>query len=194
MMKYIYTEKDLDIISWDRIDKFIDMIYNNVKNYIQEHKLHIRYIAPIMRGGDIPAVKLSHMFNVVDMLPIQLKHNNITHSIDTKINLDYIKDTSIKENECILLVEGNHVTGSTAKIAVQMIQNKFGKNVKIIYVSLTRDYTYKNSVENVIYTTWAMTTNEMKELSEDECKKLDINYNLVSVYPWENIKEELNAD
>ena len=36
-----------------------------------------------------------------------------------------------------------------------------------------------------------MTTNEMKELSENECKKLNINYSLVSVYPWENVKEEL---
>ena len=31
----------------------------------------------------------------------------------------------------------------------------------------------------------------MKKLSKEECKKLDINYDLVSVYPWENIKEEL---
>ena len=26
-MKYIYTEKDLDLISWERIDGFIDKIY-----------------------------------------------------------------------------------------------------------------------------------------------------------------------
>ena len=25
-MKYIYTEKDLDLISWERIDEFIDKI------------------------------------------------------------------------------------------------------------------------------------------------------------------------
>ena len=37
-----------------------------------------------------------------------------------------------------------------------------------------------------------MTTNEMKKLSEKQCKELNINYNLVSVYPWENVKEELN--
>ena len=115
------------------------------------------------------------------------------NKIDEKINLEYVKDTKIDENECILLVEGNHVTGKTANIAVDMIKQKFGENVKIIYVSLTRDYTYRNSVENIDYTTWAMTTNEMKELSEDECKKLDINYSLVSVYPWENIEEELKS-
>ncbi len=37
-----------------------------------------------------------------------------------------------------------------------------------------------------------MTTNEIKQLSKEECNKLNINYNLVSVYPWENVIEELN--
>ncbi len=190
-MKYIYTEKDLDLISWERIDSFIDKIYKDVNDYLKSNNLLIRYIAPIIRGGGVPAIKLSHMFNVIDMLPIQLKHNSETGNIDTKIGLDYLKDNSINENECILLVEGNHVTGKTANIAVNMIREKFGDDVNIIYVSLTRDYSYRDSVKNVCFTTWAMSTNEMKKLSKEECKKLNINYNLVSVYPWENIKEEL---
>lgn len=191
-MKYKYTKKDLDLISWERIDDFIDKIYKKVNNYLKSNNLSIKYIAPIMRGGGVPAIKLSHMFNVIDMLPIQLKHNHETHGIDTKIGLDYLKDNSINENECILLVEGNHVTGETANIAVKVIREKFGEGVKIIYVSLTRDYTYRDSVKNICFTTWAMTTNEMKQLSKEECNKLNINYNLVSVYPWENIDEELD--
>ncbi len=190
-MKYIYTEKDLDMISWDRINKFINKIYKDVSNYLKEKELTIRYIVPILRGGGVPAIMLSHMFNVIDMLPIQLKYNNKIGKIETKVGFDYLENKIIKENECILLVEGNHVTGKTANIAVDMIRNKFGENTKIIYVSLTRDYTYKDSVKNVCFTTWAMTTNETKELQEKECKKLGINYNLVSVYPWESPEEEL---
>lgn len=192
-MRYKYTKKDLDLISWTRIDEFIDKIYQDINNYLETNKLSIKYIIPIMRGGGIPAIKLSHMFNTIDMLPIQLKYNYISNRIDTKLGLDYVKDNSISENECILLVEGNHVTGKTANIASEMIREKFGKNVKIIYVSLTRDYTYKDSVKNICFTTWAMTTNETKELSEEKCKELNINYNLVSIYPWENIEEELQA-
>ena len=191
-MKYKYTKKDLDLISWERIDSFIEKIYKEVNNYLKSNNLSIRYIVPIMRGGGVPAIKLSHMFNVIDMLPIQLKHNHETHRIDTKIGLDYLKDNSINENECILLVEGNHVTAETANIATNMIKEKFGEDVKIIYVSLTRDYTYKDSVKNICFTTWAMTTNEMKKLSKEECDKLNINYKLVSVYPWENVTEELD--
>ena len=76
-MKYIYTEKDLDLISWERIDEFIDKIYKDVYNYLKENKLKIKYIIPIMRGGGVPAVIFSHLFNVIDMLHIQLKHNLI---------------------------------------------------------------------------------------------------------------------
>ena len=192
-MKYIYTEKDLDLISWERVDNFTEKIYKDVKEYLNQNNLNIKYIIPIMRGGGVPAIMLSHMFDIIDILPLQLKYNYVENRIDEKINLEYVKNNNLKENECILLVEGNHVTGKTANMAVDMIKQKFGNDVKIIYVSLTRDYTYKDSVKDVSYTTWAMTTNEMKELSEEECKKLDINYSLVSVYPWENIQEELNA-
>lgn len=41
-----------------------------------------------------------------------------------------------------------------------MIREKFEEDVKNIYASLTRDYTYKDSVKNICFTTWAMTTNE----------------------------------
>ena len=190
-MKYVYTEKDLDLISWDRIDQFIDKIYADVKNYIDENNLKIKWISPILRGGGVQAIKLSHMFNVIDMLPIQLKYNSETQKVDLKVDLDYVKDTKLNEDECILLVEGNHVTGTTANIAVDLLREKFGKDIKIIYVSLTRDYAYKDSVKNICYTTWGMTTNETKNLSKEECDNLGISYNLVSIYPWENVEEEL---
>ena len=130
-------------------------------------------------------------YHICLILYIQLKHNSETQNIDLKVGLDYVKNTQLKEDECILLVEGNHVTGKTSNIAATLLREKFGKNVNIVYVSLTRDYTHRNSVENICYTTWGMTTNETKEMSKEECEQLGINYNLVSVYPWENIEEEL---
>ncbi len=114
---------------------------------------HIRAGETVIEGA-IPAVIFSHLFDVIDMLPIQLKHNSETHNIDKKIGLEYLENSSIDNNECILLAEGNHVTGKTANIAVDLIRKKFGNDVKIIYVSLTRDYTYRNSVNNICYTSW----------------------------------------
>ena len=190
-MKYIYTEKDLDLISWERIDKFIDKIYFDVKDYIEKNCLIIKYICPILRGGGIPAIKLSHMFKVIDILPIQLKNNSKTQKIDIKVSLDYVKDTKINDNECILLVEGNHYSGRTSNFAIDLLKEKFGNDIKIIYVSLTRDYAQRNSVKDVCYTTWGMTTNESKQTSKEECEKLGIDYKLAPIYPWENIQEEL---
>ena len=60
-MKYIYTKKDLDLISWERIDSFIDKIYKDVNNYLKSNNLSIKYRVPIMRGEGVPAIKLSHM-------------------------------------------------------------------------------------------------------------------------------------
>lgn len=191
-MKYVYTEKDLCFITWKDFDEFIDKIYIDVYNYLNQNNLKIKYIVPIMRGGGIPAIVLSHMFDVVDCLPIQLKYNSVTKTIDEKLVLNYIENKNIKNNECVLLVEGNHATGKTANMAVEIIRRKFGEDTKIIYVSLTRDYTYRNSVKNICYTTWAKTTNETKTLTFEECKKFNLDYSLVSVYPWENEKEELN--
>jgi len=190
IINYAYTEKDLDLVSWDRVDKLIEKIYLDVDNYIKDNNLKIRYIAPVLRGGGVAAIKLSHMFNVIDMLPIQLKYDSTINDVLVKVNLDYIKDTNIDSNECILLVEANHVSGKTANIAANMIRDKFG-NVKIIYVSLSRDYSYKDSVKDVCFSTTGMYTNETKNLSREECLELGINYDLVTVYPWENIEEEL---
>lgn len=189
-MKYVYEEKDLDIVSWERIDNFVNKIYTDVNQYVTEKKLHIKYIVPILRGGGVPAVILSHKLNVIDMLPIQLKCNS-ENIIETKLELNYIDNPKINDDECILLVEGNHVTGRTANIATNMIREKFGQSVKIIYVSLTRDYKNRNTVKDICFTTWAMTTNETKSLSKLECEKLGIDYSHVTVYPWENVKEEL---
>lgn len=192
MENYKYTEEDLDMISWERIDGFIDKIYNDVSEYLKKNNLSIKYIVPILRGGGIPALKLSHMFDVINILPIQLKYNAKTSLIEKKISLDdYENIKEVGDNEVILLVEGNHCTGRTANIACKSVKEKFGENVKVIYVSLTRDYTYKDSVEGTVFTTWAWTTNESKRLTKEECEKLNIDYHKVSVYPWENAKEEL---
>lgn len=187
-MKYIYTEQDLDKISWQRIDQYIDKIYNDVSDFLIKNDLTIKYIVPILRGGGVPSVILSHKFNVIDLLPVQLKYNG---NYEVKIPIDIFNNVGINNNECILLVEGNHVNGTTSLIAKDMILNKFGKDTKIIYVSITKDYSNKDSVNDVIFSTCGFYTNEKKKLSERECENLGINYVKVALFPWESVEEEL---
>ena len=68
------------------------------------------------------------------------------------------------------------------------------KNITFLVFNYSNDVyiSNKDSVKDICFTSWAMTTNETKELSKEKCNELNINYNLVSVYPWENIEEELD--
>lgn len=72
-MKYMYTEKDLDLIYWKRIDKFVNKIFKDVCEFIDSNNLKMKFISPIVRGGNVPATIVSHMFNCVDMLPLNFK-------------------------------------------------------------------------------------------------------------------------
>lgn len=188
---YKYTENDFDKISWDRIDDLLDKIAKDIENYLKVNSLRIKYIVPIMRGGGIPAIILSHKLNVIDVLPIQVKYNYKTRKIDRKIDFAIYQNIFLEDNECILLVEGNHASGKSAQIAKDMILDKLGKSTKIIYCAITQDYSSKESVGNTIFATRGMFTNELKNLSKNESKSLNINYQKVSLYPWEDVEEEL---
>ena len=167
-MKYIYTEQDLDMVSWQRIDQYIDKICNDVNNFIVKNNLAIKYIIPILRGGGVPSVMLSHKFNIIDFLPVQLRYNGV---YNVKFSLDMYNNITINsDNECVLLVESNDVNGTTASIVKDMIINKFGKNTKIIYVSMAKDYSNKDSVKDVIFTAYGFYTNEKKKLSKKNAK------------------------
>lgn len=44
-------------------------------------------------------------------------------------------------------MNGNYMTVKTANIAIKMIKEKLWEDVKSIYVYLTKNYTYKDSVK-----------------------------------------------
>ena len=73
------------------------------------------------------------MFNVVDMLPIQLKYDSDENDVKIKIDLSGYKNLDkVLDNQAILLVEGNHYTGKTANMAVDIIRKTFGDKIKKI--------------------------------------------------------------
>jgi len=172
MGEYIYTENDFDKISWERIDNYIEKIYMEVSSYLKKNNLKIKYIVPILRGGGIPAMILSHKFKNINILPMQLKYNEDEHEIMEIISIDNYKAEPLKEDECILLVEGNCVTGETLDIAKRMLINKFGNDSKIIYTALTLDYSnYIKEDSNIILKSYGMFTNENMQLSQEECER-----------------------
>ncbi len=79
-------------------------------------------------------------------------------------------------------MNGNYMTVKTANIAIKMIKEKLLEDVKSIYVYLTKNYTYKDSVKNIYFSNLKIRDNEMKELYKEKYDKLKINHSLVSGY------------
>ncbi|MFH1649863.1 MAG: phosphoribosyltransferase [Candidatus Woesearchaeota archaeon] len=186
-----YKASDIVQLTWDDIQKYVEKIHADVQEYLEKNKLEIDVIVPILRGGAIPGTMLAFMFNNVRILPVQQKY--FIH--DGKLVMKRMLTTNFsnlvdfnKTKPVILVVEGNHSTGEIAKTAVNKIRKQMPDST-IIYVSLTRDYAFKDSVR-ADFITQGVYTNENRKLSKEECKQLKIPFEKIRIFPWESKKEE----
>lgn len=188
-----YNRKDLVRITWTEFDKYMLKIKSDVQKYLDTHNLTIDLIVPILRGGGIPAIKLAFMFKALRILPIQYKYfnENSKHILKKIYNADFKNLVKFNNKKpVILVVEGNHSSGTIANTSILDIKKKM-PNCKIIYVSLSRDYIFKDSVKGTVFDTYGVLTNESRKLSKKECDKLNIRWNKVFIFPWESFEEEL---
>ncbi len=95
----------------------------------------------------------------------------------------------LKENPVFLLIEGNHCYGNQAKYAARDLKLAFPKS-RIIYGASNMDYKYQDVVKDAEISFYGNLTNCCKELTDEECRKLRIQYKKDLLFPWENIKEE----
>lgn len=170
----------------------INKLCKNLDKYINDNKIKIDYICPILRSGAVPATYISNELNIVKFLPFQVKHiaykdgtNNI-EMIFNPLNSVEIK----KEEPVFLIVEAMHSTGTSVKICIDEIKNKFPKS-KILYVCLSKEYGSQNFEKLTIYEDNAFYYNGSNNFSEERCKELDIEY-YDTLFPWEILDFELN--
>lgn len=154
---------------------YIDKICQKLEDYINDNKIKVDYICPVLRSGAIPAVYISNRLNIIKFLPMQVKHisyNDGTNNIEmifNPLNCVEIK----KEEPVFLVVEALHSTGTSVKICVNEIKKKY-KNARILYVCLTKKYD-SESLENVVeYEDTGFLHNEKTPL-----------------FPWEILENEL---
>jgi hypoxanthine phosphoribosyltransferase len=188
-----YEKKDLVKISWNEFDKYVQKIKNEIEHYLNSNNLKIDVVVPILRGGGIPAIKLALEFKVVRILPYQYKYFNKSGNAELKKIYDSKFSQLInfkKKNPVVLVVEGNHSTGTIANNVISDIKAQL-PNSKIIYAALAKDYFYKDAVKNVDFTVAGYYTNENRKLSKDACKKLKVIFEDVYIFPWESYEEEL---
>lgn len=183
-----FTARDFSRLSWEDVDALTLALAVQVKRFVKKSGLSIRYIAPILRGGGIPAVILSHKLGVTDFLPLQLKSGK--RGVEIKFSPLSVKLPRPKETEAVLLVDSNQVSGDTARAAAGIIHEKFGEGAKIIYVCISADHASQDAVKGVVFSACGVLTNETKSLSAAACKKYGVREKL-ALFPWETLAEEL---
>ena len=186
-------EENYRKISYDEFIKYIDKLCDGLKKYIDDNKIKVDYICPVLRGGGVPAVYISQNLNIIKFAPFQVKHitfNNGSNKCEIIYNpLDNIKLE--KEKPVFLVVECMHSTGHSARMCVEEIKKKYPSSI-ILYVSITKAYGYKGLEDLTSYEDTGFYYNRNnKEYSKEECERLDIEY-YNPLFPWENIDIELN--
>lgn len=184
-------QKEYKMFEYSSFLDCIDKLCENLKKYIQDNKIKIDYICPILRSGAIPAVYISNKLNIIKFLPIQVKHiayKNGTNTIEMIFN-PFNSIQINKKEPVFLLVEAMHSTGKSVKICIDEIKNRY-KNAKILYVCLTKEYGSCDFKSETVYEDVSFYYNGKNEFSKEKCEKLGIEYHY-PLFPWENLQTEL---
>lgn len=181
-----YKKEDFKQLSWDEYGKTLQEIYEKILKYVQENKIKIDAVIPILRGGAFPGAYLAFKFNLLTIFPVQYKYFFKNSKMELRQILS-IPKTNFPDKPVFLLVEQNHCFGLTGKTAAKDIKKDF-PDCKIIYVADHMDYSYqKNEYADVIF--YGKLTNETRAMSEEECKKVGI-FPFSYLFPWESLEEE----
>ena len=186
-----YTPDDFHKITWAEFDTVMEKIANDVRGFLSESGLSVRYIVPILRGAAIPAVVLSHKLSVVDMMPVQI---NCLGKGRTEMLFDPtpVPMAPVAANECVIVVEDNQGSGGTANQVIEIVKKKFGADVKIIFVRLTTSWGCEDRVPGMAFIATGFLTNEMKLLPAGEDPAAHgITVTKLACFPWETPEEEL---
>lgn len=184
------TLQDFWLMNWEEYQKLVNKISDDLRRLQVEKGVCFKYIVPVLRGGGVLAVSLSHSLDVPQLLPIQYKYEfDDTNRYSPVEKLSCFELVRREEGINVLVTEGNHCTGETAQRCIDKIKDCF-PNCKIYYASVGRDYSFLNYMNNTEYETYGILTNETEKLSQEECDKLGIK-NKLCVYPWENVEEEV---
>ena len=169
----------------------IDKLCNHLRKYIQDNKIKIDYICPVLRSGAVPATYISNKLNIIKFLPIQVKHIAYKNG-ENKIEMIFNPFDSIEINKkepVFLLVEALHCTGTSVEICINEIKNRY-KNAKILYVCLTKEYGSRDFRDIIEYEDVAFYYNGNNEFSKEKCKELNVEYHS-PLFLWEDLQTEL---
>ena len=187
-MSNIITIDDFEQVSWKEYQEAVLKIAKDVHAFCVGNKLNIDSIIPILRGGGIPAIHLSHLLQTYVLSPCQYKYTEIDGNYIPKCLYEADLSKLVLKDKCFLIVEGNHASGGTSLLCIDSIL-KYVPDAKILYCALSRDASQQKKMRGTFFETYGMLSNELRSFSEEYCRMHNIRYKL-TVFPWETVEEE----
>lgn len=185
-----YNKGSYYVQSWKEYQIELDTLTKKIVEYINKNNIVIDSVVPILRGGNIPATYLAYTLGILNILPVQYKYFFIDGKrCELKRLCTINKEIIHKDNPIFLLVEGNHCYGNQARYAAKDLKEAFPK-CKIIYGASNMDFNYQDVVKDAEISFYGRLTNDCKELSNEECERLGLEYKRDLLFPWEKVDEE----
>ncbi|MEK7457869.1 MAG: phosphoribosyltransferase [Patescibacteria group bacterium] len=184
-----YKKSNYYIQDWLEYSKELQKLTDKVVTYVQANQLNVDAVVPILRGGNIPATFIAYALDVLTILPVQYKYFFVGKKCELRKMFGINRDVILRKNPTFVLIEGNHCYGNQAKYAARDLKLAFPK-CRIIYGASNMDYNYQDVVKDAEVSFYGNLTNCCKELTDEECRKLGLEYNKELLFPWERIDEE----
>lgn len=170
----------------------IDELCIDLNKYLDENKLKIDYICPILRSGAVPATYIANKMNIVKFAPFQIKHITYKNN-DDKIKiifnpLDSLK--IVKDKPVFLVVEALQSTGTSSKLCIEELKKKY-KNVQVLYVCIAKEYGSPDFKDITLFSKAVFNFNGHNNFSKEQCKKMQIDY-FTPLFPWETLELQLS--
>ncbi len=184
-----YKKSNYYIQDWLEYSKELQKLTDKVVTYVQANQLNVDAVVPILRGGNIPATFIAYALDVLTILPVQYKYFFVGKKCELRKMFGINRDVILRKNPTFVLIEGNHCYGNQAKYAARDLKLAFPK-CRIIYGASNMDYNYQDVVKDAEVSFYGNLTNCCKELTDEECRKLGLEYKRELLFPWERIDEE----
>ena len=123
------------------------------------------------------------------LLPVQFKYSYNPTKIRQIISVPDIL-VEVPEEMNVILAEGNTSSGSIAKEAAKAIKAKYPK-AKIYLATLSRVFGGFEKLEGIEEVFYGTMTDENFKATDEERKRLSLRPK-ITIFPWENPKDELN--
>lgn len=181
MTKKAYTKENLLLMSWEDYGNLLEKLVQEISDYAQKFSLKFDLVAPILRGGAIPAITIANKLDIVQTFPIQLKYNSEWKIIE-KISHNKILESYYNVKN-ILLVDNYTCSGDSAQYARKILIKNFPDSN--IYFATTENLLENETAKRNGFEYFFVGNN--KEPMHDMEKKK------VAIYPFQKPERELES-